>query len=201
MLHGGLSDEDWKVITALCSFDYMGAAEFEFGALPEGFRKIAKATDLEAFTIDVSGSPHLHWEMEKKYSYQDLAKVGRRQKLNATIFVLAPQKFRPAVVQTISVAAHGEDERLKEPTRLRSTVLCSWRWTGYESEAKWQRRTIQGWVELDNGFMFFASEAMWRNFCKLFNVEVPSRIEVRQPDFARVESALAKCNKRESAVV
>lgn len=40
--NGGLSDEAMKLIKNIFSFDYMGAAEFEFGALPISLQLIAK---------------------------------------------------------------------------------------------------------------------------------------------------------------
>lgn len=40
--NGGLSDEAWKVISEIWRYDYMGSAEFEFGALPKSFEYINK---------------------------------------------------------------------------------------------------------------------------------------------------------------
>lgn len=40
--NGGLSDEAMKLLRPIFSFDYMGSAEFEFGAIPECFQQIAK---------------------------------------------------------------------------------------------------------------------------------------------------------------
>jgi hypothetical protein len=40
--NGGLSNDAMNLIKSIFQFDYMGAAEFEFGALPEALNKIAK---------------------------------------------------------------------------------------------------------------------------------------------------------------
>jgi hypothetical protein len=40
--NGGLTDEAMKLLTPLMSFDYMGAAEFEFGALPKSLQRLAE---------------------------------------------------------------------------------------------------------------------------------------------------------------
>ena len=40
--NGGLSDEAMSLISPLMRFDYMGSAEFEWGAIPNFFKNIAK---------------------------------------------------------------------------------------------------------------------------------------------------------------
>ena len=40
--NGGLSEDAMKLLRPIFSFDYMGSAEFEFGAIPESFRQMAK---------------------------------------------------------------------------------------------------------------------------------------------------------------
>jgi hypothetical protein len=40
--NGGLSDDAMKLIKNIFSFDYMGSAEFEYGAVPDAMNKIAK---------------------------------------------------------------------------------------------------------------------------------------------------------------
>ena len=55
MRNGGLSSEAMDLIRGIWAFDYMGAAEFEFGAVPKALQKIA-ASDLTSFTISVPPS-------------------------------------------------------------------------------------------------------------------------------------------------
>lgn len=43
--NGGLSDEAMDILRGVFSFDYMGAAEFEFGAVPKALQGIAKDAD------------------------------------------------------------------------------------------------------------------------------------------------------------
>jgi hypothetical protein len=49
--NGGLSQEAMDLIRGIWSFDYMGSAEFEFGAVPEALNAIANCTTLEAFSF------------------------------------------------------------------------------------------------------------------------------------------------------
>ncbi|MDO8604190.1 MAG: hypothetical protein Q7K40_02200 [bacterium] len=66
-------------------------------------------------------------------------------------------------------------------------------------DGKWQSRIPQGWLELDNGFMFFVNEDMWREFCKLFGVVVPGVTEINpvHPDYTLVNKALESCPLKE----
>jgi len=40
--NGGLAEDAYKMLNGCFSFDYMGAAEYEFGAIPETLQQIAK---------------------------------------------------------------------------------------------------------------------------------------------------------------
>jgi len=175
----------------MCTFDYMGAAEFENGALPTAFETLFNAKDLEAYTFNVSGNPELPWYSSKMQKF-DCAlrdKIKEDNVLSATVFVIAPKKIRPHVDQVIRLIADGYEDFLKEPTYLRETLFSSWRWSDYE-EDEWIYHAKQGWIELDNGFMFFASEDMWRDFCKLFDHEPSFDIEVLRPDFSCIDQVL-----------
>ena len=44
--------------------------------------------------------------------------------------------------------------------------------------AEAERFDVVGWLELDNGFMFFTDEKMWRGSCKWFEVATPSKKKV-----------------------
>ena len=44
-INGGLSNEGAKAISSICIFDYMGAAEFEFGALPKALDSMALSAE------------------------------------------------------------------------------------------------------------------------------------------------------------
>lgn len=46
--NGGLSDQAVAVLSKVFSPDYMGSAEFEFGALPEAFQNLVKSSTKKA---------------------------------------------------------------------------------------------------------------------------------------------------------
>lgn len=135
LVDGGLSPDAMKLLRGVFSFDYMGAAEFEWGTVPKALQRIAKAK-LAAFTFDIDGQ---------------------------TIYVLAPAEWQSDIEARIREFAkdYGKDYyQLKEPTRLYAVL----------NEEPYTDR-LAGWLELDNGFMFFTDETMWSKTCELFGVE------------------------------
>lgn len=56
--NGGLSDEAMSLLRPIFSFDYMGSAEFEFGAVPKCFHSIASnIKDYSTHTIVINKTP------------------------------------------------------------------------------------------------------------------------------------------------
>lgn len=56
--NGGLSDDAFKLIREIFSFDYMGAAEYEFGAVPAFFRTMVTAIkDYSAWELSINKTP------------------------------------------------------------------------------------------------------------------------------------------------
>lgn len=45
--NGGLSDEAMKLLKNILSFDYMGSAEFEWGAVPTAFKSLVKSKPIQ----------------------------------------------------------------------------------------------------------------------------------------------------------
>jgi len=202
--HGGLSKEGWGLVSPLCCFDYMGASEFEMGAIPQAFGKISKSRpDLEAYMMTISGAPEfLRSDKLRKYEHRPLEEIRRNHILYATVFVLSPKAIRPHVDEVIRSLALGEEDFLKERSCVREARFFSPLWADSE-EDEWYHSIPQGWLELNNGFMFFANEEMWRGFCELFGVSVPGVCDIQpmQTDFSAVNKALESCSKRATVTV
>ena len=102
--NGGLSDEAMGLLRGIFSFDYMGAAEFEFGALPDALRRMAKSVDdLIAFGHEVDGG---------------------------TVFVLCPSGWKQEVCSRIEGWASPEPDGLKEWTNLHGALNPQDEWDG-----------------------------------------------------------------------
>lgn len=153
--NGGLSDEAMGLLRGVFSFDYMGAAEFEFGAVPKALQSIASdATHLAGRVIEIPLSAVApHWK-ERKAPAPD----G-----HGTVFLLARETQLDEVEQRVrGFAKDGYTASLKEATRLDSALRPQNEWD----------QNVCGWLELDNGFFFFADRDMWLQTSALFGVEV-----------------------------
>ncbi len=139
---GGLSKNAMDLIRPIFSFDYMGAAEFELGALPETLQKMAQNTEsLIAGSLTAT------------------TKNGN----GAEIFYICQEDHRLEVIKRIKLKALAEygDKTLftKEHVGLQGAI----------DKEKYNRNI--GWLELDNGFFFFIDKTAWMQTCALFQVE------------------------------
>lgn len=150
--NGGLSDEAMGLLADICSFDYMGAAEFEFGALPEALSRMLQSGPLDGFKLDV--------ELPKKRSVWVKQHDGE---CKDTVYVLCPAQWRDEVVERVERFAQGDTAGTRERVVLEESIRV-------RAKGEEEPRII-GWIELQNGYMFFIDETMWRGFCKLFGVK------------------------------
>jgi len=157
--NGGLSDEAMGLIRDIFRFDYMGSAEFEFGAVPEALQSIAKAAeagDLDAWEFSV-----LYSKVEKPWREEKNPPAPRTR---APLYAIGPAEHRDAITDTVLREAgplKGRDHH-KEWTGLSDVLRPS---GDYE-------RTTRGWLELDNGYFFFTDRTMWAKTAALFGIEV-----------------------------
>ena len=151
--NGGLTDEAMGLLREIFRFDYMGAAEFEFGAVPKALQGLAADhKDLVGATFDV-----------------DLATVpgswdddGPAPTGTAPIYLIARAHQADEAKARILAWASESLNDLKEQTNLNTTLRPSRDWHG----------EAQGWLELNNGFMFFTDEDMAVKTATLFGVDV-----------------------------
>lgn len=152
--NGGLSDEAMGLLRGIFSFDYMGAAEFEFGAVPKALQALARDGDqLTAGSFEILLSQVApHWRNK------DRPERGAM----ATVYTLCRTGHAAEVEERIrGWAKDGVTSRLKEGTRLSDALRPTEEWHADKC----------GWLELDNGFFFFTDREMWEQTCRLFGVE------------------------------
>ncbi len=160
--NGGLSPVAMGYLRSTFSFDYMGAAEFEFGAVPKALQGLAAdAGQLVAsvMPVDLVDVPR-HWR----------DKTEGEPSGRATIYLLCRRDHLDEVTGRVQEWATGRGSRLKESTNLTS-VLRPDPSGGYVPETC-------GWLELDNGFFFFTEIEMWRRTCELFGVQADQAVSV-----------------------
>jgi hypothetical protein len=142
----------------------MGAAEFEFGEVPKALNKIAntKPRHMKAFHVDIllSKVPE-PWSPEKYKKGYVAEKPPRGAK--GRIYVLCNAEWADEVTERIfGWATEDYNGNLKESTKLAEALRPP------PEERRYSR--VAGWLELDNGFMFFTDQTMWYGACQLFGV-------------------------------
>lgn len=156
-LHGGLTEEAAQMVYQLMSFDYMGAAEFEFGALPEALRRMAQE-QLGARTIEITEG-----EVAPPPTYRKPIKPIEDHIYDGTLALIGRKDDLDEIETRVRTwAAEPFNPKLKESTRLASSLQPSNVW---DTE-------IVGWFELDNGFMFFTDREMADNVAQAFGITV-----------------------------
>lgn len=55
--NGGISEEAFKLLSGILSFDYMGFAEFEWGAVPTAIKTLFTGEDTISFEMDCNSHP------------------------------------------------------------------------------------------------------------------------------------------------
>lgn len=156
LVNGGLSGEVMDLLRGIFSFDYMGAAEFEWGAVPKALGALAeRAEKLTAWTFTIPVAKVApHWKERDKPAPEG----------DATLYVIAPAEWRKEIEKRIRGWAAKPYEGLKEGTRLDGVLRPP-------ADDPYPTRTA-GWLELDNGWFFFADEDMWRATAELFGVTI-----------------------------
>lgn len=151
--NGGLSDEAMGLLKDIFEFDYMGSAEFEFGAVPEALQAIGKAKeDYIAFQIPKVRYKHTDWETRKE-------SIGTNP-----VYVICHKDWKEEVIKRIKAKALGDYGRSKNSFNTKEAVLLN------DSLAGGHFRNIGGWLELDNGYFFFTDIVMYRKVRELFRV-------------------------------
>lgn len=148
--NGGLSDDAMTLLRGIFAFDYMGASEFEWGAVPKALQGMA-AGRLAATAIDVAAKRE---DWRTRTLYEDVKPV----------YVVCALQDVDEVHGRIRTWAASDRQEMKEQPRIAESLLPSQDW----------HSDVQGWLELDNGFAFFADRSMWESFCAVFGVKVPA---------------------------
>jgi hypothetical protein len=165
--NGGLSDEAANMVAQVFSFDYMGSAQYEWGAVPKALSMIWEGScDLFTVGIDLS-SVDLGYD---KHAFEKrgiknprgaatvyvVCRKGDTEEVVARIKKLAKGKLRPRDGTNFGPALYETAEKDKGLPSIKE--VC-----GYDPKTF-------GWLELDNGFFFTVDKKMAEGFAKLMNI-------------------------------
>jgi len=144
--NGGLTDEARKMLGEVFDFDYMGSSEFEWGAVPEALAKIVDHIDQYKWYKEPINYRHTEWHNRE-------VSTG-----TADVFILCPEIWKEEVIKRIKGWALDEESHMKESVMLACALSGKNRY----------HQNLKGWLELNNGFMFFSDETMFKKTMGLF---------------------------------
>jgi len=144
MPRGGLNKEGYALLSKIFSFDYMGAAEFEYGALPKALTLIVENKSNYIFN-----SFKIHWKWTEYRPKEE--KEG-----DSVVYYICNKNDEKEVKKRITKWGKGETDTL-------CAVLLDLSLSDIRERTK-------GWIELNNGFFFFADKEMWEKTIQLFEI-------------------------------
>lgn len=157
--NGGLSEEAMNLLRPLFRFDYMGAAEYEFGAVPKALSKMFENRGkYKKFVLMVPRA------MIKKLPWRE--RDHKEKTGSAKVYVFCEAEDWPEVEKRLTALITNElgskTPRLKEG--MNSYVFK------YEPVKDPSYPRTFAWLEIDNGFFFTEDGEAFVKFTKLFEV-------------------------------
>jgi hypothetical protein len=137
----GLSKKAKEALGEVCVWDYMGSAEYEWGAIPKALIEMSKL-DLVAFWPTIEFAFHDFWDKKDV--------DGKR-----TIYIIAPKSDADEAEKYIRELARGTED-CKERTEFAASL----------AEHKYGKDTM-GWFDLVNHYMFFKDVQMFKDWSTL----------------------------------
>ena len=154
--NGGLSDEAMDTIRDIFRFEYMGSAQFEFGKVQETLNKLV----VNQLNL-VSGSFKTKYKYIRPYWKDEPEKTyeGSRK-----IYYICANEHKEEIKKRIKRWALREKYgETKERISLNIGMAELSKDKEYPDDPC-------GWLELDNGFMFFVDKEMFEKCCGLFGI-------------------------------
>ena len=154
---GRLSPQALDLLRPLFQFDYMGSAEFEYGAVPEALDGMVKCgEDFTAGEVSLKLSDIKIESWEKK-QYKKIEKGAETK-----VFFFCRTSHREYVTKLINdLVFDSRKVELKQGAHLREALLD-------RADGETFNKRVCGWLELDNGFFFFTDREMFDGVVKLF---------------------------------
>ena len=185
----GLNGEGWEVCQRIFNFHYMGAAEYEFGAIPTCLRAMAvesNAGDLVTWSMTFTSSEIStgYWRRDAMDAYRrkEIADAKARgekpprmtPKHKAELQALAGAPIPPRVVHI--VASRKQDHsmveqliRLAQKDKIHSKNGPRF-YLDTDPSSDLDSRMV-GWLDLDNELVWFTDDATHESFCEAFGVK------------------------------
>lgn len=173
-----LSDEGRRLFRDVTAWDYMGSAEFEFGALPKALGKMAQSElVVDKFVLEAKHIKRNWWHESKARdarraeikSAKDAGKKPPRAKptkapelKDPTFYILCVKGWEDYTKALITNLAKCT-QSLKGGSNF-TEVLDPTSKSSYAAD-------LQGWLDIDNGIFFFIDKTMFERVCLIFQVD------------------------------
>jgi hypothetical protein len=146
LVNGGISKEGMNLLRSIFSFDYMGSAEFEWGAVPAAISFLAEQSEKKNIVVGAI----------------NCLPVTKGEEL---VYYVCPIPYEEEVKKRLQALRQMKDKNicLKEHCGLKEYFDTT------SERAEYAKRNL-GWLELDNGFAFFVDKEMFDKFCKLLEI-------------------------------
>jgi hypothetical protein len=150
LLNGGFTPEAFALLKPIFSFTYMGAAEFEFGALPTTFH----------FLYSQARNPTGQGLVTGEIKFTGKSRAKRYLEIKGkSVYYICPTSYETQVREYItSMAIDNCVYHMKSYTGLHYTLA------GITSKSC-------GWIEIRSGYMFFTDYTMYTKTKQLFGLE------------------------------
>jgi len=156
LTNGGFSKQAMQALNTICRFDYMGASEFEWGAVPNAFKTMLQGSKKNPIVCrELQINPQ---DVRIKWiKYYDNGTPERATPQTLWVFCFASQV--DLVLERVKAIAEIEDE----------FILCERTGLGRIIKYNIVNEPVVGWIELDNGFVITLDAAMRDAFAALFS--------------------------------
>lgn len=168
LVNGGITKAGSELISKIWRFDYMGAAEYEWGVVPEALSRIAKlAADKQLFvgSLNLTGS-----RMKDEHTRVDCPRTiwffcaNVPEEIDHVVaFLQREANDRP------NGPARDHKLRTRDRTNIHREMNSDWEDQKEENQL-WR---TSGGLECDNGFLYFFDHPSARQTAELFEVVVP----------------------------
>lgn len=173
--NGGLGDEAMALLKPHFSFDYMGAAEFEFGDLPKslsGLLEQAKKKEAVARILEINVTPAKEPDPEKQ-GYQPRAS-SRKKPVKAKVYVIAASEEHLETIRTFIESQtitddYGWPKSKDFPTKEMTMI---WNALALPESEKGYRNTIGG-IDIQYSWMWLKRRETFEAMCEIFDLEAP----------------------------
>jgi len=190
-----MSKEGWEAIQSICDLHYMGAAEYEFGTIPKCLGELAKDHEkLTTFPLTIKRALiKPNWNHEHAHNMARRAELEKAKKAGVRpprAKKLLPARTDDALVYVIC----RKDDMVEVGDRIRELAQnkCSLkRGDGFASAldpaTDYDREPI-GWLELDNGFMFFIGHEEYCGMAQMFGLKPEGKLNDSDTAGLRIET-------------